>query len=60
MVVPHRGRRAVLEELHVGHLSMSKMKSLARMYVWWPGMDRDIERMSKSVEIFKLCSLCHH
>ena len=31
MVVPQRGRRAVLEELHVGHPEMCRMKSLARM-----------------------------
>ena len=50
VVIPQRGRRAVLEELHIGHLGMSKMKSLARMYVWWPGMDADIERMVRGCE----------
>ena len=29
MVVPQRGREVVLQELHVGHPGMSKMKSLA-------------------------------
>ena len=31
---------------------MTKMKSLARMYVWWPGLDKDIE------ESVRLCNEC--
>ena len=50
IVVPPPGRQAVLQELHEGHPGMSRMKSLARMYVWWPNINADIE---KSVR------LCH-
>ena len=52
VVVPKPGREAVLRELHEGHPGICKMKALARMYVWWPGMDSDIE---KSV---RTCNAC--
>ena len=42
----------MLQELHEGHPGMSKMKALARMYVWWPGIDSYIE---KSVRICTEC-----
>ena len=36
--IPQVGRDAVLQELHGGHPGISKMKAMARMYVWWPGI----------------------
>ena len=54
VVIPPQGRAAVLQELHAGHPGMARMKSLARMYVWWPGMDKDIEN---SVATCQTCQL---
>ena len=52
VVVPSPGRQSVLEELHDSHLGTSKMKSLARAYIWWPKLYRDIENLVRS------CILC--
>ena len=49
-MVPKKFRNTVLEELHLGHTGMARMKSLARMYVWWPGLDAEIEDLVRCCE----------
>ena len=37
-----------MAELHKEHLRITKMKAVARSYVWWRGIDRDLEKLAKS------------
>ena len=48
VVIPSAGRQKVLELLHQGHPGITRMKGLARSFVWWPGMDSDLENKVKS------------
>ena len=42
----------MLEELHETHPGCSKMKAIARSYIWWPKMDQEIE------SVVQKCSVC--
>jgi len=48
VIVPTAGRQQALDLFHEGHSGASRMKSLARLYIWWRGIDNDIERKVKS------------
>ena len=39
VVIPPTGRYFILQELHEGHPGVTRMKMLARSYVWWTNMD---------------------
>ena len=43
VVIPLKGQEIILEKLHEAHPGTSRMRSIGRSYVWWPGMDAAIE-----------------
>ena len=47
IIVPPKYQKMILEELHISHLGIVKMKSLARSYVWWPKLNEQIEEQAK-------------
>ena len=56
VIIPPQGRAAVLQELHESHRGVSRMKTLARMYVWRPGIDSYLEMMARK---YKSCEKNH-
>lgn len=52
VVIPEKFRRSILESIHKGHPGMERMKSIARSYVYWPGIDEEIN------DFVRKCNSC--
>ena len=52
VVIPPKLQSYVLGELHVSHPGTVRMKTLARTYIWWPNVDRELE------ELVQNCHTC--
>ncbi|XP_037041779.1 uncharacterized protein K02A2.6-like [Bradysia coprophila] len=52
VIVPSLLRTKVLNHLHVAHPGIVRMKALARSYVYWPNIDKDV------TDCVQKCSRC--
>ena len=48
----------MLQELHETHIGVSKMKSLARAYIWWPDIYQQIEALVKTCPVCQESRSC--
>ncbi|PHT96479.1 hypothetical protein BC332_34595 [Capsicum chinense] len=44
VVIPPKFRQKLLDELHLAHLGITKMKGIARTIIYWHNIDKDIEK----------------
>ena len=59
VIVPEKLQSAVLEELHTAHPGVVRMKSIARIHIWWPGI-RKLKKWLKDVCFVKVLERNHH
>ena len=50
VVIPSCYSHKALSELHKNHPSMSRMKSLSRLHIWFPNIDKEMENLLKLVK----------
>ena len=51
-IIPPCLRKQIMSHLHIGHVGVEKMKSLARLLCWWPTINSDLQNFSRQ------CSNC--
>lgn len=51
VVIPPPGRAAILKQLHQSHPGITRMKGLARSYMWWPKLEAEIEALVNTCQV---------
>ena len=51
-MIPVATRKQIIEQLHQSHAGITRMEVLTQSFVWWPGMDLELENK------VKLCPSC--
>ena len=46
-IIPKSLQPQILQALYDNHPGITRMKAIARSYVWWSGLDKDIENQAK-------------
>ena len=52
VVVPPNLRDSIKFELHVDHSGTSRMKELARSYLWWLNLNKNLETLVNSCSLY--------
>lgn len=50
VIIPSSLCSQVQDQLHQDHCGIARMKAIARSYLWWPGLDQDLETVAKSCQ----------
>lgn len=50
VVIPSSLRPTLLLDLHSEHMGIVRMKAMARQYLWWPKLNKEIEEMAQRCE----------
>ena len=54
VVIPPQCRQKVIQELHLAHPGINRMKGLTRSYVGWSGMNKELEKMVQTSDTCQL------
>ena len=51
VVIPLKLQSYVLDKLHMSHPGIVRMKTLARKYIWWPNLNKELEELRTALHV---------